>query len=131
MNSFEFRRWSSKKSSTKVFELWAELIEMENFVEMNARIKSGELNPFRETINGLTPLHLACIQGSLKSVKFLVRLGVDINAISKMGRTPVQECIFHGHVDCMDELLKSGALLDPSGKKSKSKLNGIELYQNC
>jgi len=130
MNSFEFRRWSSKKSSTKVFELWAELIEMENFVEIKSRIKSGELNPFVETINGLTPLHLACIQGSLNAVKFLVKLGVDINATSKIGRTPVQECIFHGHVDCMDELLKNGALLGASSRKSKGKAKGMELHQN-
>ena len=130
MNSFEFRRWSSKKSSTKVFELWAELIEIENFVEIKSRIKSGELNPFVETINGLTPLHLASIQGSLNAVKFLLELGVDVNATSNVGRTPVQECIFHGHIDCMDELLKSGASLDASSRKSKKKLKGMELHQN-
>ena len=126
MNSFEFRRWSSKKSSTKVFEL----IEIENFVEIKSRIKSGELNPFVETINGLTPLHLASIQGSLNAVKFLLELGVDVNATSNVGRTPVQECIFHGHIDCMDELLKSGASLDASSRKSKKKLKGMELHQN-
>lgn len=125
MNSFEFRRWSSKKSSTKVFELWAELIEMENFVEIKSRIKSGELNPFVETINGLTPLHLACIQGSSRAVKFLIGLGVDINATSKIGRTPLQECIFYGHVHCIDELLKGGAHLEAP------RMNGIELHQKC
>ena len=130
MNSFEFRRWSSKKSSTKVFELWAELIEMENFVEIKSRIKSGELNPFVETINGLTPLHLACIQGSLNAVKFLVRLGVNINSTSKIGRTPVQECIFYGHDDCMDELLKRGAILGTPSRKSKAKKKEMELHQN-
>lgn len=130
MNSFEFRRWSSKKSSTEIFELWAGLIETDNLVEMKSRIKSGELNPFIETINGLTPMHLACIQGSLKTVKFLAELGVDINATSKLGRTPVQECIFHGHVDCMDELLKRGAILGTPSRKSKAKRKEMELHKN-
>ena len=112
MNSFEFKKWwSSKKSSTALFEKWVELIENNKFSEIIRKVKSGNLNPNNEIINGLTPLHIACIQGNVEAVKLFIEFGVDIDVKSKVGRTPLHEAMFYGNSECVRELLQSGAVL--------------------
>ena len=134
MNSFEFKRCNSEESSTKLFELWTELIEENNIAEIKSRIKSGKLNPFNEVLNGLTPLHMACIQGSSAIVKFLMSLGVDANYKSKLGRTPIQEALYYGHVDCLNALLERGVRLCPESqakpRKTLRKPFAMEIHQN-
>lgn len=134
MDSFEFKRCTSVKSSTKLFELWAELIEENNIAEIKSRIKSGELNPFNEILNGLTPLHMACIQDNSAIVKFLMSLGVDANYKSKLGRTPIQEALYYGHSDCLNALLECGVRLCPESQtkpqKTRRKHVATEIHQN-
>lgn len=88
------------------FEKWSNLLEEENFSTILKEIYEDNLNPHESLINGLTPLHIACIQGNSKGVRFLLDLDVDINSQSDIGRTPLDEAIFYKYSNCIIELLK-------------------------
>ncbi len=92
-----------------LFQKWDDLLENESFDEITHNIKKGNLNTNSKLVNGLTPLHIACIQGNFKGVKFLLKNKANPNTTSNYGRTPLQEAIFYGHKECINILLsKSG-----------------------
>ena len=95
-----------KSSSVVIFEEWSSLLEEENFDILSKKISDGELNPHDSLINGLTPLHIACIQGNANVVKFILDFGVNVDSESKIGRTPLDEALFYKHFTCVIELMK-------------------------
>ena len=95
-----------KSSSVVIFEEWSSLLEEENFDILSKKISDGELNPHDSLINGLTPLHIACIQGNANAVKFILDFGVNVDSESKIGRTPLDEALFYKHFTCVIELMK-------------------------
>lgn len=107
-----------KSSSITLFEEWSSMLEEENFEMLLNRIHDGELNPDELLINGLTPLHIACIQGNSRSVRFLLDLGVDVNPESNMGRTPLDEALFYKHFKCVIELMKNKVKLEKINRKA-------------
>lgn len=95
-----------KSSSVVIFEEWSSLLEEENFDILSKKISDGELNPHDSLINGLTPLHIACIEGNANAVKFILDFGVNVDSESKIGRTPLDEALFYKHFTCVIELMK-------------------------
>ena len=106
MASFERSEKSRKPSSIEIFEEWAILFEEENYTLLNQKISDGILNPHNPLINGLTPLHIACIQGNITALRFLLKYNVDVNVESNIGRTALDEALFYKHFNCVIELMK-------------------------
>ncbi len=104
MNPNKLNVSNGSKSLVEVFEIWVDLLDNKYFEKIDDKIQSGELNPNVSLINGLTPLHIACIEGNIEGIRYLLNLNVDIYALSKMGKTPLQEAVFYGHKDCINLL---------------------------
>ncbi|NXK94646.1 ANKR7 protein, partial [Formicarius rufipectus] len=56
-----------------------------------------------------TPLHLACINGHLDVVQFLVFENCNLNPRGKFMKSPLIQAIEHQHSNCAAILLKYGA----------------------
>lgn len=68
-----------------------------------------------------TPLHYAARFGHIKSVEILLRMGADINAVTKKGLTALIYAAKHGDFDMMKFLLDRGAdvnLADINGRSA-------------
>lgn len=61
---------------------------------------------------GITPLHQAAFDGSLKKVKKLLDEGVDVNIPDKKGWRPLHDAAMEGYVEIVKYLLSNGA--DPN-----------------
>ena len=60
--------------------------------------------------NRLTPLHLACMQGHIDTVRVLLQAGADVNAAGgSNGRRPIHEATEWGSVPLVKLLLQAGA----------------------
>ena len=66
---------------------------------------------------GETPLHVACIEGNLKSVEKLINQGHKINIRDNCGWLPLHEASNHGHAEIVQLLISNGALVsDGNGR---------------
>lgn len=106
MSSTKFRVKIGSKKPVEIFEEWVDLLDTKSFEKIDSKIQKGELNPHASLINGLTPLHIACIEGNAEGVKYLLNLNVDIHVKSKVGRTALQEAVYYGHKKCITLLSK-------------------------
>lgn len=72
----------------------------------------------RRNEKGETPLHTACIRGSLKQVQYLLKMGHGVNVRDHAGWTPLHEAANHGHLEIVMALTEAGAdLSNPGGPK--------------
>ena len=117
MPSFERSEKSRKPSSIEIFEDWAILFEEANYTLLNQKISNGILNPHNPLINGLTPLHIACIQGNITALRFLLKYNVDVNVESNIGRTALDEALFYKYFNCVIELMKKEVRITPQHRK--------------
>ena len=117
MASFERSEKSRKPSSIEIFEDWAILFEEANYTLLNQKISDGILNPHNPLINGLTPLHIACIQGNITALRFLLKYNVDVNVESNIGRTALDEALFYKYFNCVIELMKKEVRITPQHRK--------------
>ena len=69
--------------------------------------------------DGLTPLHLACHLGHSQCVQVLVNAGVDVNAETIAGVTPLCSAIAAGNHHLLPTLVQAGAV-----KRKLKKLSG-------
>jgi len=65
---------------------------------MNANIEARD-------ICQRTPFYWACCQGNLEIVRYLVSLGINVNAHSSLFRVPLHKCCFIGRYDVVEYLL--------------------------
>lgn len=79
-------------------------------------------NPYAVTETGLTALHLAAGKGSIKGIKQLLKLGIDVNLGSaevgkegEEGLTPLYFAAMRGELETFRFLLSQGAELDRVG----------------
>ncbi|XP_034472717.1 myotrophin [Drosophila innubila] len=83
-------------------------------------IKNGELDAVQTTfsndtqkvndeIKGRFPIHYAADFGQLNVLKFLIKLGADVNRKDKHGITPLLAAVWEGHTNCVAYLLENGA----------------------
>jgi ankyrin repeat protein len=64
--------------------------------------------------NGLTPLHIAAMKGSLVMTKILVKNGADLEVTDSQDHTPLLKALVARNAIVADYLFKSGAKLDPN-----------------
>ena len=116
-----FKKYLKKtQSSVDVFNMWVKSFESNDFKTLESKIRKSIISPSESTINGLTPLHIACIQGNTDAVKFLLNYDIEVNVKSDVGKTPIDEALLYNYVDCMDILLEY----------ESKKISSIDEYQN-
>lgn len=72
-------------------------------IEQRGHFEVPEDNSFHY----VSPLWAAVVSGKLSMVKYLVRIGCDINATSDSGSTPVRSACYMTHVDIGEMLIGS------------------------
>ena len=83
-------------------------------VKRNARGKNAAKS-WKKNHFGETPLHVACIQGNLRSVKMLLSNGHPVQVRDNSGWTPLHEAANNGHYEIVELLLEKGALINDRG----------------
>jgi hypothetical protein len=92
---------------SKSFREWIQLISQEKTQTIAGLLDSGNWKEsFRK---GITPLHLTAHIGSLTIFKILIEKGLDINARTDYGYTPLHYASREGNYQLVSELLKAGA----------------------
>ncbi|XP_057289679.1 ankyrin repeat and EF-hand domain-containing protein 1-like isoform X1 [Hydractinia symbiolongicarpus] len=93
------------------------------FVHINEVIKYNDKRSLKIAIkNGLevnqhdkyykTPLMLACLEGNIEFVKYLLQHGADVTALDNFKWTPLHFACHIGHKDIVELLLNNGANID-------------------
>ena len=59
--------------------------------------------------NDDSPLHGACVFGSIVVVEILIKHGADVNNKNYYGDTPLQFACNHGHLEVAEYLIRNGA----------------------
>ncbi|CAH8839212.1 unnamed protein product [Trichobilharzia szidati] len=67
------------------------------------KLSGADLNAITES-DFLTPLHIACITGSLPIVRYLLRENVQWNVVDLYGRTPGKLALIHNNLSAADEI---------------------------
>ena len=62
-----------------------------------------------------TPLHLACSEGQVHMVKWLLEQGTDPSPVDRWGGTPLKDALDRGHYDIVELLLEHKARLFDKG----------------
>ena len=111
--------------------------------EMKKRL--GLCDKFTSFINsktneGLTPLHYTafkgnieiskyllqngadCYSGAIHSIKFLINLGAEINAMDKNELTPLHLAVLHNRKEIVIKLLQNGAIKDMTNTRGETPL---------
>lgn len=73
---------------------------------------AARANPKAENRYGVTPLALACTNGSAAMIALLLEAGADPNAALHGGETPLMTAARTGNVDAVKALLARGAAVD-------------------
>ena len=73
-------------------------------------------------VDGCTPLIAACMQGSTKSVRIILKAGADIDLRDHLDLSGLDYAAAEGHVKCVSLLLKQGAEVRWDHEKSPYKL---------
>lgn len=75
---------------------------------------------------GVTPLHIACIEGYIDIVKLFLKYGYNVNVTNVWNQTPLIEACFHCKIDIVKCLILHGAYLN------KQSINGMTaLHYSC
>ena len=56
-----------------------------------------------------TALHMASYYGQVKVVKYLLKSGAQVDAVSRRGRTPLHDASKRGHSQVLELLVEAGA----------------------
>lgn len=73
-------------------------------------------NPWGKTEEGNGLVHLACLKGHLKTLRYLVEtVGLNVLDIGQEGYSPLALAVSQGNTQCVDYLLRQGASPNQSG----------------
>ncbi|XP_037945042.1 protein fem-1 homolog A [Teleopsis dalmanni] len=88
--------------------------------------------PADRTYHFVTPLWCAVVSGQLPIVKYLIRVGCDINATSDSGSTPVRSACFMTHVEIVHYLVENGAdIKKPNSNGGTCLINSVQSTELC
>lgn len=89
-------------------------------------------NPEDQSVHCVTALWCAAVSGKLHVVKFLVRFGADINALSDTGSTPVRSACFMTNLEVVQYLVENGANIQKSNFNGGTCLiNSVQSVDLC
>lgn len=80
--------------------------------------------------DGSTLLHLAARTGNLKAVQHLLRLGAEVDAVSRDKSTPLMVAALYGHENVVRTLLKNGANVCARDMYGGSAVEAAREYEN-
>ena len=73
-------------------------------------IESG-FSPSIRDFDGRSILHIACYEGKLATVQYLISIEADVNSRARRGNEPLSDAMINGHRDVVNALLQAGACL--------------------
>lgn len=85
---------------------------------------TNNLNEICNTHLKATPIHFACIQSNIKSVRSLCRKGANINMTDYLGNTPIMYATENGNLEIIKTLISYDA---DALKKNQEGLNAIQI----
>lgn len=104
---------------------------LEALKEMGSNLSLGDYD-------GRTPLHVACCEGNLKTVQYLLSHGATVYAKDRYGATPLSNAVHFRHKEVVKLLRKTGAHfsrdeLDEAGMElcslsASGDLEGLEIW---
>ncbi|ALC46268.1 m-cup [Drosophila busckii] len=97
-------------------------------IEQRGHFEVPEDNSFHY----VSPLWAAVVSGKLNMVKYLVRIGCDINATSDSGSTPVRSACYMTHTEIVKFLVENGAdIKKPNVNGGTCLINSVQSVQLC
>uniref|UniRef100_A0A1B0BWH6 SOCS box domain-containing protein n=1 Tax=Glossina palpalis gambiensis TaxID=67801 RepID=A0A1B0BWH6_9MUSC len=88
--------------------------------------------PVDRTFHRVTPFWCAVVSNKLPMVKYLLRVGCDINAISDTGSTPVRSACYMTHIEMVKFLVEHGADIKKTNMNGGTCLiNSVQSPQLC
>ena len=78
-----------------------------------------------------SPIHVACRQGNLETVKLLIRSGANVNTINAGGHSPLHEAAYRGYDGILIELLKKDAKPNMKSNQLRTPLHEACIQGNC
>lgn len=109
---------------------------------LHAAVRSGDVDAVKELIEespsmisaraglGVTPLHLAAINGHSVIVKLLIHAGAALEAEESTGLRPLHQAVRHRRQDVAELLLRFGAQVDPIDQIGSTPLNWAVVGHN-
>jgi ankyrin repeat protein len=91
-------------------------IKNENMAKFDQLMKKKPALEFRESLDGKTALHFACIKSNMEMVKKLIQAGAKVDAQDKAGRTPLMCAVATGGYEIVKLLLDRGAEINRKEK---------------
>ncbi len=89
--------------------------------------------PIDSVLNGVLPIHVACINGNVSVVQYLIERGADVNApernratdqtVGTTGSTALHFAAANGCTQTVELLLKKGAIVDVADKYGSTPLS--------
>ncbi|KAI8045563.1 protein fem-1 homolog C [Drosophila gunungcola] len=117
---------ASKRGAVVIAEYLITICEAD--IEQRGHFEVPEDNSFHY----VSPLWAAVVSGKLSMVKYLVRIGCDINATSDSGSTPVRSACYMTHVDIVKFLVENGAdIKRPNINGGTCLINSVQSVQLC
>lgn len=78
-----------------------------------------------------TPLHLAASEGQLKSIRFLVSRGADVNARDRWNHTPYSDALHGGHKEAARLIKSLGGVPTWHGAWKRARLQWHVVFLLC
>mmetsp|Transcript_35937 Transcript_35937/g.56063 ORF Transcript_35937/g.56063 Transcript_35937/m.56063 type:complete len:321 (+) Transcript_35937:155-1117(+) len=119
-----FQRWKHGELPMELNEEDLEELKAEEFAQMNQQLceacESGALGmvehlldaganaSFKESEDGMRPLHFACLNGHTEIAKILLEKNVPVNATDDWNRTALHWAAYNGHTEAAQLLYDAG-----------------------
>ena len=81
------------------------------FIEILTKLKPLGIDFNYEDYDGKRPLHIACKEGRLEAVKFLLKEEVEVNPIDKAGKSPLWEAVLAKNIDIIELLRNNNGVI--------------------
>ena len=98
------------RKKSEVLQIIKDAVENNNFQHLERIFQTAS------AVNSLDvkteALYLAASLQNIECVRYLIRLGADVNKLGRKGLSPLYEAAFHGNVTCANILLEAGALVN-------------------